>query len=174
MKLDTTNRKVVARRQWLSRVPEGEIGSIIVEVALASIVLLCMLFGIMEISLALYSYDYISDAAREGSRYAMVRGSTSCTNTPNLTNCQVTAAQIQTYVQNLGYPGINSANTTVATTWLSASATQPTTWTACANVCNAPGNQVQVNVVYAFPLTIPFVSARTLSLTSTSRMVISQ
>jgi Flp pilus assembly protein TadG len=144
--------------------------------ALSSIILLTMLFGILEMSLALYSYHYISEAAREGSRYAIVRGSTSCQNTPNLTNCGATAAQIQTYVMTLGFPGINSTQyMTVTTTWLNASATQPTTWSTCTSgTCNAPGNAVKVTVYYAFPLKIPFLPATTLNMSSTSQMVISQ
>ena len=149
-----------------------ERGSTLLETAVACAVLLAMVFGVFEMSLALYTYHYISDAAREGSRYAIVRGSNSCTNTPNIDNCNATPAQIQTYVQNLGYPGINSTH--VNTSWLSASTTQPTTWSACATPCKAPGNLVKVNVTYAFPLAIPFWRAVSLNLSSTSQMVISQ
>ena len=118
--------------------------------------------------MALYTYNYVSDAAREASRYAIVRGS-SCS---VLTNCNVTAAQVQTYVQSLGYPGMNAANTAATTTWLSPSATTPVTWTACGSPCRAPGNAVQVTVTYSFPLSIPFVPKSTLSLHSTSQMVV--
>ena len=143
-------------------------GSNIVEMAVVSSVLLAMLFGIVEISLALYTYNYVSDAAREGTRYAIVRGS-SCS---VLTNCNVTAAEVQTYVQNLGYPGMKSANTTVTTTWYSPSTTTPVTWILCGTPCEAPGNAVKVNVTYSFQLSIPFVPRSTLSLHSTSQMVI--
>ena len=150
------------------RVFRCEEGSNIVEMALVSSVLLAVLFGIVELSLALYTYNYVSDAAREGTRYAIVRGS-SCS---ILTNCGVTSAQIQTYVQNLGYPGMNAANTTVNTTWFSPSTTTPVTWTACGSTCNAPGDAVQVKVTYSFKLSIPFVPNSTLNLHSTSLMVI--
>jgi Flp pilus assembly protein TadG len=144
-------------------------GSALVEMALACSVLFAMLFGIIEISLALYTYNYVSEAARAGSRYAIVRGA-SCS---YLTNCGATPAQIQTYVWGLGYPGINSANTTVTTTWLSPSASPPTTWSVCSSgACKLPGNAVKVNVTYSFPLSIPFVPSSTLSLHSTSQMVI--
>jgi len=33
-----------------------------------------MIFGIVEVSIGLYTYHYLSDAARDGSRWAMVRG----------------------------------------------------------------------------------------------------
>ena len=142
-------------------------GSDIVEMALVSSVLFAMLFGVIEVSLALYTFNYVSDAAREATRYASVRGS-SCN---LLTNCNATAAQIQTYVQNLGYPGMKPANTTVTSTWLSPSAA-PVTWSTCGGTCNAPGDAVQVTVTYSFPLGLPFVSKSVLSLHSTSMMVI--
>jgi Flp pilus assembly protein TadG len=166
-----------------------EDGASIVEFALCCVVLLSMLFGIMYISLGLYTYHYISDAAREGSRYAMVRGSTSCANSSNnLTNCIATEAQIQTYVKDLGYPGIDATNKmTVLTDWYTLGATTATppvtTWTLCggssssppaATTCKVPGNIVKVQVTYAFPLSIPFSGTRTLNMTSTSQMVVAQ
>ena len=143
-------------------------GANVLELAVVSSLLFAMLFGIIEVSLALYAYNYVSDAAREGTRYAIVRGS-SCT---GLSNCGITAAQIQTYVQNLGYPGLSSANTTVTTTWFSPSSSTPVTWTACGTPCNAPTDAVQVKVTYRFGLNIPFVPKKTLNLQSTSMMVI--
>jgi Flp pilus assembly protein TadG len=153
----------------------SEEGSSLVEMALSCAVVVTMLLGIVEMSFALFSYDYISDAAREGSRYAIVRGSKSCSNTPSLTNCNATADKVQTYIKGLGYPGINSANMTVTTTWLTASATKPTTWSTCSSgTCNAPGNIVKVQVNYAFPISIPFVRLTTINVASTSQMVIAQ
>jgi Flp pilus assembly protein TadG len=147
----------------------GEKGSAVVEMALVCTILLPVLFGVIEVSLAVYTYNYVADAAREGSRYAIVRGA-SCS---YLTNCGATAAQIQNYVQSLGYPGMKASNTTVTTTWLTPSASPPTTWTVCSSgVCNAPGNAVQVKVTYSFLMGIPFVKTATMSLHSTSQMVI--
>ena len=159
-------------RRW--KVLRDDSGTGLIEMALVSILLLAMMFGIIQMSFVLYTYDFVSYAAREATRYAVVRGSTSCTNTPNLTNCNATAAQIQTYVQNLGYPGLTSSNLTAATTWSQASATIPTTWTVCPAECDEPGNQVVVVVNYPFALRIPFVPNSTLNITSTSTMVISQ
>lgn len=93
-----------------------EEGATLVEMALCSSILLSLVFGIIGLSIALYAYDFVSDAAREGVRWAIVRGSQSCSNTPNLTNCNATAAQIQSYIQGLGYPGITSADVNVTTT----------------------------------------------------------
>lgn len=149
---------------------QQEEGATLVEMAVALTVLIAVLFGIIEMCLALYTYHYISDAAREGTRYAIVRGA----NCSALTNCNATATQIGNYVKNLGYPGINTANMTVNTTWWTPSSTQPTTWSSCTSgTCNSPGYAVQVSVTYAFPLSIPYWKATTLTVSSTSQMVIS-
>lgn len=159
----------------------NEAGGAIVEMALSSSVLFAMFFGVFQTSMASYTYHYVSDAAREGARYAIVRGSTSCINTPNLTNCNASATTIGNYVKNLGYPGINStANMTVTTTWLTATTdtstgTTLTTWATCSSgTCNVPGNMVKVAVSYAFPLSVPFVPKRTISVSSVSQMVVAQ
>ena len=143
-------------------------GSAIVEFAVASTVLFMMLFGIIQACLALYTYNYISDAARVATRYASVRGS-SCS---GMSDCGATASQIQTYLRGIPYPGIKSSNLTVAATWFSASSAPPTTWTACGSQCNAPGNEVQVTVTYAFSLNIPFWKKAAINMSSASQTVI--
>lgn len=146
-----------------------------VETAISSTVLLALLLGICQMSLAMYIYHYTSEAAREATRYAIVRGSTSCTNTPSLTNCNATSDEIQTWVRSLGYPGITSSNVSVSTSWYSASGTMPTTWSACTTgICNAPGNMVAITVTYPLTFQIPFSSGFSLNLSGSSQMVISQ
>jgi Flp pilus assembly protein TadG len=142
----------------------GERGSASVEFAVTSVVLFMTLLGLMKMCLGIYTYHYISEAAREGTRYAMVRG-TSCT------GCEVTTDQISAYVKNLGYPGISSSAMTVTTT----RGPFPSTKTCTPSVaCNNPGDLVTITVQYAFPLSIPFMAARTLNMQSRSAMVISQ
>jgi len=150
-------------------------GSSLVEFALASMVFFAMLIGAFQVNIGLYTYNFISEAAREGSRYAMVRGSTSCTNTPKLAACNATADQIQTYVRGRGYPGISQTKLQLTTTWYTPDSNLPPTWTACtAGTCNAPGNMVKVVATYAYGVKVPFVPSLTFNLTSTSKMVISQ
>jgi Flp pilus assembly protein TadG len=138
--------------------------------ALSLVVLLTVIFGIMEMSLALYTFHFISEAARDGTRYAIVRGS-SCP--AILSGCPAagTGVDVQTYLRNEGFPAISSSLLTAATTW-------PTTGSTCtpssAPLCDNPGNLVNVVVTYKFPLSIPFIPAQTLTMTSTSQMVISQ
>jgi Flp pilus assembly protein TadG len=151
------------RRGW-----RAEVGASTVEFALAATILFMLILGIMEMSLALYTHHMLSEAAREGTRYAMVRGDTCVVSGAS---CTTSAAQIQSYVQGLGYPGINAAKLTVTTTYSAYPAGSGCTPNSnCAN----PGNLVTVTLVYPFSLHIPFVSSSTLTMTSTSANVISQ
>jgi Flp pilus assembly protein TadG len=126
-----------------------------------------VVFGIIAVSFALYSYNVVAESAREGARYAIVRGS-AC---HFAAACPAQASDIQTYVKNLGFPGMNTGNLTAATAW----AAYPAGGACTPNAgCNNPGNQVTVTVSYSFPVVIPFVPHRTLSMSSTAAMVISQ
>ena len=176
-------RQTTARWRWklrgkLWRGACNDSGATIVEFALSATILFMVLFGLIEMCLAFYTYNFVSNAARAAARYAIVRGSTSCTNTPNLTNCNATSAEISSYVNSLGDPGLSSSNLTVTASWLTATSSgnpATTTWSACSTgVCNAPGNVVKVVTTYAFPLGIPYVPLSTLDLTGTSEMVIQQ
>jgi Flp pilus assembly protein TadG len=151
----------------IRRTLRAEAGSSIVEFALASIILFALVFGVMAICFALYSYNVVSEAAREATRYAIVRGSACKT----LSNCNIDQTGLQTYIRGIAFPGISPLSLTVA-----ASATTPagTTCTGTLTPCNVPGNPVQVTVTYTFPLGIPFMPSRTLTMSSTSQMIISQ
>ena len=165
----TTSLRSAPRRQsqWLQglrsnalricRAVRVETGANLVEFAFASIIVFTLIFSVIAICLALYTYNVVAEAAREGSRYAMVRGS-ACNSFANCPN--VTSGQIQTYVQGVGFPGIDSSSLTVAATWPDGN--------------KNPGSRVAVTVSYNFPLSIPFVPSRTLAMSSTSQMVISQ
>ncbi|HMG85218.1 MAG TPA: TadE/TadG family type IV pilus assembly protein [Terracidiphilus sp.] len=134
-----------------------EDGAALVEFALTSVVLFMTLFGLMAVCTALYSSVFVAEAAREASRYAIVRGS-ACT---GFADCSITSAQLNTYVQNLHYPGINSANLSASASWAGG---------------KAPGQIVVVTVTYNLPLAIPFwpKSGSTIHMGSTSQMAISQ
>lgn len=164
----------------LPRDLKSDEGGTLVETAISISLILMLMFGVFDLSLGFYTFHYISDAAREGSRWAMVRGNDSCSNTPNLTDCDATGDEIAAYVKSLSYPGIDSTDyMTVSTTWLSTNSYNGSTgqtWSSCGTTqtCRAPGNQVQVTVNYAFPLNVPFWTAKTVNVSSTSSMVIAQ
>ena len=113
------------------------------------------LFAIMDLSRALYAYEWAANAAREGTRYAMVRGS-SCNSWPSA--CPASASDIQAYLRNVP-AGINPQAVTVTTTW---------------TPDNNPGSLVQVQVQYSFQPIFPLIPKSALVMTSTSQVVISQ
>lgn len=155
----------------MRRERQDESGAAIIEFAVSASVVFMVLFGIIQCCLALYSYNYVSDAARVATRYASVRGA-SCTGMPD---CSITGAQIQTLLRGMTYPGINANNLTASANWYTASASPPTTWTSCGTTtaCKVPTNAVRVQVTYAFPLDIPFWNSGTVNISSASQEVIS-
>ena len=62
----------------MRKVIRAEAGDTIVEFAMSSIILFTLIIGVMTICFALYSYNITAEVAREGCRYAIVRGS-ACT-----------------------------------------------------------------------------------------------
>lgn len=139
------------RSGW--RKPSGERGQVFLEFALIVPAFLVLLFSIMWLSLAVYAYNYVGYAAREGSRYAAVHGTDS-------KQPVTTASAVTAFVQN-ETTGLDTSKLTVSTTW-TPSATP-----------GKPGSTVQVQVQYQFQLSVPFMPPITLPLSSTSKMTIS-
>jgi Flp pilus assembly protein TadG len=140
---------------------------------MSTIIMLVFIFGVMETGFALYSYHFISEAAREGTRYAIVRGSTAgaaCASY-NSAACKASTTDVTNYVKNIGFPGINPSDLTVNPVWsvypkgTSCPVTPP---------CNSPGNQIAVTVQYNFHLNVPFIPPKTYALSSTAAMIIQQ
>ena len=154
------------RHARLRRCADDEQGATLVETALSIVILLAFIFGIVETGLGLYTYHFIAEAAREGTRYAIVRGST-CTGFASA--CPAATSDIQSYVLNLGFPGIDPSKMTVNASWSAYTSGSP-----CSPGCNSPGNLVTVTVNYNFPLSVPFVPGQTFRLSSQSAMIIAQ
>lgn len=149
-----------------------EEGGSLVEFGIAASLFLTLFFCVTSLSMLAYSYYFVSDAAREATRYAVVRGNTlvaDCT-APGPANCIAQTGDIQTLVRNFAFPGIKSSNLNVSTTWLTSLGGSCGT----SDNCKSPGNQVQVQVTYSFPLIAPYLPRDTFLLSSTSQMVISQ
>jgi Flp pilus assembly protein TadG len=150
-------------------VKHDEEGSALVEMAMSSALVLTVLIGVFQASLMLYTYHFMSYAARQGARYAIVRGSDSCytpgVSTSNISDCNdSTGSGIVSYVQGLSFPGVN---------WSQCTKTSPCVTVSWPNGTNAPGNPVQVQINYPYSLYVPWVKPITLTLTSTSTMYIS-
>jgi Flp pilus assembly protein TadG len=123
----------------------NERGSQLVEFAIAGLLFLTLLFGIMEFGRAVWIYGTAAHAAKEGARWAIVRGAES--------GRAATATDVESYVRSRA-TGMTSV--TVTTTW---------------SPDNKPGSVVQVKVDCPFQPVLPLLPSMTL--TSTSRMVIS-
>jgi Flp pilus assembly protein TadG len=151
-------------RAEFGRAAKEEHGQNLVEFALVITVVLMMIFGIIDFGRALYTYHFVAHAAREGSRYAMVRGA-DC----QLTNC--TEGDIQNYVKSLANGnGLDlSAMADPQVSWSEGSSSDAS----CPTDHN-PGCVVQVQVSYNFKFIFPLLPTLTYPMTSTSQMVISQ
>jgi len=157
------------------RQKNGESGSALVEFALASVIILTVLFGIIDMGRALYSYDWVSDAARRGSRYSMVRGQTSCQGTPHLTDCMAptgtapysTPDTIGYYIMSNGFAIDRNAVTVTTACWPD---TKALNGAPCPPACS-----VIVHVQYAFSWITPLVPrALNWKMSSSSAVFVSQ
>ena len=146
-----------------------EQGSSIVEFALTFIVVMALIFGVIQLCYAFYTYQVMNEYARAGARYAIVHG-LNCTLPSNASCFNDSSAELQTVVRNYGYPGINPNNLTV---------TKANTFapgqTACLTAgCAGTGDQITVTVTYPYTLSIPFIPSKFWTMSSSSTMIISQ
>jgi Flp pilus assembly protein TadG len=168
---------------------DGESGASLVETAISLTILFTFILGIMEGSLALYSYHFVSDAAREGTRYAIVRGSdwsAECDGTGTAgsgyssSGCIANAADVEKYVSSLNFPGIDITTSDVCVQFLTSlpsSASSSCTAASSSTEVPASGNIVQVTITYPFNFGLPGLPTGhkySYSLTSTSQMTIAQ
>jgi Flp pilus assembly protein TadG len=142
----------------LCRSASAETGQSLLEYAATFSILMGLTFVFVEACMAFYSYGMIAEAAREGSRYAIVRGST-CVNGAQA-SCVASSSQINSYVTGLGFPNIGGGKMNVSTTFPDGG--------------QSPGSRVLVQVSYQFPITLPYVPPSALSIASSSEMVIVQ
>jgi len=125
-------------------------GAATLEFGLAFLLFFAVVYGIMEFSRVVASYNILSGATREGVRYAMVHGSAS--------GSIATASDIQKVVRRWAV-GLDSSSIVVATTW---------------SPGNAPGSKVKVKATYKV---IPFTALilkQGITVQSSSQMTISQ
>ena len=135
-----------------------EEGQALVEAAIAIPIVTAFMFTMIELCLVFYSNCLTSELAREGSRYAIVHGATCLTATN--ASCTSNASAVNSYVSHLGWPNLGGGTIIPATTFPDGN--------------QNPGNRVQVQVTYVFPVNLPFVPPNTLSLKSQSVMYIVQ
>lgn len=154
------------------RARAGERGSTLLEFALVFILFMTILLGIAGFGHALYAYHFVSNAAREATRWATVNGSTCASDS----SCAAPASQadVANYIKSITPPGITPGNLTVAACGTSDTAKcADSTPAVCATTSNAPGCDVEVQVSYQFNFIFPLLPTSPLTMSSTSEMVIS-
>jgi hypothetical protein len=109
-----------------------------------------IIFGLLEMGRLVWWYNIMPMLAREGTRFAAVRGSTSTT--------PATATDVTAAVKSKAI-GFDPASMTVSTTW---------------TPNNKPGSVVKVAVSYTFIPIAPYIPASPIPLTSSSQLVIAQ
>ena len=138
-----------SRKRWRA----SSAGQAATEFAMIATVLFLLMFGLMTLGSAVYSYNTISSAAREAVRYAAVHSATSAVPATN--------DQIKQVAKNYAQ-GVSLADTDVTISW--PADPNPD--------MRLPDAQVQIS--YTYNLRIPFMSPVSLGLSSTSRMPVSQ
>jgi Flp pilus assembly protein TadG len=164
---------MMKRARWQRIVGEDR-GEAIVEFSVSAFVLLMTMLGVIDFSRALYTYHFVSYAAQEGTRYAMVRGADwtpSCA-TASSYGCQASGANITSYVQSLAPPGVVASNIGVTPTWPELNADGTSTGCNTTPKENSQGCLVKVNVTYSFHFIMPFIPQTALTMSATSEKVI--
>jgi len=163
------------RARWKSLAREDH-GGTLVEFAISASLLLMAFFGIIDFSRALYAYHFVSYAAQEGTRYAMVRGndwSGACASASSF-DCSINSsnqALVQTYVQGLATPGISAGSVTATPSWPGTNAGGSSA--GCSTAANSQGCLVKVKVSYVFYFFTPsYLSNSSMTMTATSEKVI--
>ncbi len=150
----------------MKRANPSERGQVLLEFALAASIALSLIFGVIEFGRGLYAYDLVAQAARVGTRYAIVHvtipphncSDTTVTTTP----CETDVAA---YIKSK-MAGVDTNQITVKT---------PFTWQPSGGTCSAkasPGCYVGIEVDYNFTFVTLPLPAQTIK--SYSQMVISQ
>lgn len=155
-------------------------GDNLIEYTLLFLVFIMIIFGIVDFGRALYSYHFVSNAAREATRWAAVNGAycgddSSCNGVNGMNNGPAQAGDVSNYVVGITPSGINSSGlTTTAVCGVKGTGACAGTPSNCsvANQSNFPGCTVEVQISYRFNFLTPLVSATPITLTSTSQMVI--
>lgn len=162
--------RMLQRQIW-----DDESGAEIVEFSLCVCIWIACVFSIFYGSFALYAAHFVANAAEDGARYAMVRGSTwngtSCTTTSTL-ECTATSTDISNYVASSLTPGLSSSKLTVSATWPGTTSTGTTCDNQNGN--DSPNCLVSVQVNYSFSFPLPFLTQNTIPLKSISQVTISQ
>ena len=169
----------------LKRCVREDHGQSLIEGALSMLVVLMFVFGVIELSMAMYNFHYLANSAHEAARYAIVRGSswgTPCDSNGTVgsgygsSQCTASTTDIANYVTNRGYPGISIAANNVCVQYYSSVPSKSSTncTTSSGTLSNDPGDVVEVRIRVPYQIALPGLPTYTWNLQSTSLMVIAQ
>lgn len=120
-------------------------------------VFLMLVFGVIDVARAIYSYNTVCYAATTAIRYASLNGASS--------SSPATSSSIQTLVMSLAN-GLDATSSCPLSGGGALCAS--TTW----NPNNSAGSTVKITVAYNFQPLAPFLPTAILQLSSTAQMVI--
>jgi hypothetical protein len=142
-------------------------GSAIVEQAIALPVMVLLMFGVIDMSRALYAYHYVSYIAREATRWASVRSIAN--------GGPVDQTQVGNFVSDVTGMGLDKLQFTTKLSWVAPPNASPLCpgGLANSNLNRKPGCVVQVTVDYNFKFVVPFMPAG-FKMSSESQMIVTQ
>jgi len=142
-----SSRSTAPRAGSWRRLARHDDGATLVEFAVTSLLFMTLAFGTLEFSRMIMDYNIVSSAAREGVRYASVRGASS--------GRAATATDVKNYVVSRANGLLTASNVTV-------------TWP----VNNQAGSEVQVQASYSFVPIVGLLPSAAITLSSTTKMII--
>ena len=129
-------------------------GATVLEMAIVSPLVLTLLIGTVDLGIAVYRYNTIAEAARAGTRYAAVHGSSATKQVgPSANN-----SDVETVVRSRA-PGFIASDLTVTSSWPDGD--------------NNSGDHVTVSVNYTYRPAMIWVLSKTVKLGCTSTITIS-
>lgn len=185
---------MIARTPALKR--KSQRGATLVEYAFVAILFLTLIFGVSGFGHFLYVYHAINNAAKEGTRWASVNGSTcnddtSCNGANGMNNGPASTAQIHDYVLARLPTSVNPSLTYVNPTFgvqtgspdVCTNAVTGASGTTVPATPNYPGCTVNVTISYPYNFSFPLLPTMTTTtnpclgpgwcITTTSQQVIS-
>jgi Flp pilus assembly protein TadG len=131
-----------------------ERGQSLVEFSLAAMIFMVVILGVVEVGRAVWSYNTLANATREGSRYAMVHGASASAHSGPAGNDAKVQAAVTKYASTL-----EPSDLTITSAWPDGS--------------NAVGSHVKVTATYRFDtLFSKLLGISPITMTSTSTMTI--
>ena len=129
-------------------------GATVLEMAVVAPAVLLLLFGMIDLGIAVYAYNTLAEAVRAGTRYGVVHGARATKPAGPLANDRQVEDVVRSYA-----PGFIPAKLTVTSTWPDGD--------------NEPSSHITVSANYNYtPTVTALLGFKTLKLSSTSNMSI--